>query len=223
MKNPWIDFDFQGQSQLHPLDAPHVLAFNSEMGKAPAKRNYKLSDVHAPLPYFGSLDAKVVVLLANPGLSPNEIEPDESLEQLRLLDSARRHQTVSNHFIYLDQAMRGTEGNRWWNLKLRSLISETSIEAVHKNILVVEFHPYHSVNFSFLPVTLPTQNYSFSIVNQKVDDGATFVMGRHQQGWLTAVPKLADAERVYFKSRNAAMSQANLSEGGFDLVRSKLL
>lgn len=222
MKNPWLDFDYRASSQLHHLDAPHVHAFNREIGKASSKSIYKLSDIHAPLPFFGSLEAKVVILLANPGLSPSEIEPDESEEQLALLDSARRHETIGNHFIYLDEAMKGTEGYNWWNQKLRGLIADSSLEAVHRNILVVEFHPYHSVNFSFLPITLPTQNYSFGLVEQKVNEGATFIMGRHRQGWLTAIPALASAESHYFKSRNAAVTIANLTEGGYSKILKKL-
>ncbi len=197
-------------------------AFNREMDKSPAKSIYKLSDIHAPLPFFGSLEAKVVILLANPGLSPNEIEPDESKEQLALLDSARRHETESSHFIYLDERMKGTEGFNWWNLKLRSLLSDSSLEVLHGNVLVVEFHPYHSVNFSFLPITLPTQNYSFSLVEEKVNQGATFVIGRHKQGWLTAVPELAGAELFYFKSRNAAITPANLSQDGYTGILRRL-
>ena len=222
MKNPWLDFDYKAESQLHPLDAPHVHAFNREMDKSPAKSIYKLSDAHAPLPYFGSLDAKLVILLANPGIGPSEVVPDESASQLELLDHARKHETKVSHFIYLDDVMAGTEGYRWWNQKMRSLVMETSLASVHEKVMVVEFHPYHSVNFSYLPITLPTQNYTFSLVRQKVSEGATFVMGRHQQGWLTAVPELIHAERVQFKSRNAALTKGNLSESGFGNLLSKL-
>ena len=218
MKNPWFEFDWNSSSQIHPQDQSHVDAYNFELSKSATKNLNVLSLIHAPLPFFGSIEAKVVILLANPGIGPGEEIPDESFTQLRLLDSARKHQTLEEHFIYISEGMKGTEGHKWWTSKLKALTSESSIQLVHESLMAVEFHPYHSVNFSVLPITLPTQNYTFELVRRKVAEGALFVIGRHLQGWFTAVPELRNANYVMFKSRNAALTPGNLNDDGFKKV-----
>ena len=222
MKNPWFEFDWNSSSQIHPQDRAHVDAYNFELSKSAARNINVLSSIHAPLPFFGSLEAKVVILLANPGIGPGEEIPDETNAQLRLLDAARKHETLGEHFIYLTDEMQGTEGHNWWTNKLKALTAESSAQLVHESLMAIEFHPYHSVNFSMLPITLPTQNYTFELVRRKISEGALFVIGRHLQGWFTAVPELRQANYVMFKSRNAALTPGNLSDDGFKKILAAL-
>ncbi len=63
-------------------------------------------------------------------------------------------------------------------------------------VLNVEFHGYHSVRWSALPVTLPSQWFGFSLVEQAIDRGAVIVLTRAAREWRVAVPGLASYPRL---------------------------
>lgn len=118
--------------------------------------------------------------------------------------------------------MADTTGEKWWKPKLKYLLAQVGEDNIHKNLLVVDYHAYRSKNFSPFPITLPTQNYSFSIVEQKVKEKALFVLGHFKTGWLTAIPELQNVEKVEFKSINMTLSPNNLCEGGFAKISKRL-
>jgi hypothetical protein len=88
-------------------------------------------------------------------------------------------------------------------------------------VLSVEFHGYHSQDWAALPVTLPSQWFSFRLVEQAVERGATIVVLRGRRDWQVAVPSLRGYRNAFAtKSVQAsAISPRNLGQEGFDAVR----
>jgi hypothetical protein len=94
-------------------------------------------------------------------------------------------------------------------------------EVVANALATVEFHAYHSAKWRPLPVTLPTQWYTFEAVRARVNDGAMVIITRAKREWTVAVPELATSEHVFATHtvQNVQLSPNNIGpEGWAELV-----
>ena len=79
----------------------------------------------------------------------------------------------------------------WWRRCVRQLVlAGQPLEHLARSVLSVEFHGYHSPSFAPIPITLPSQWFGFSLVEQAIARGATVVMTRGRREWEVAVPEL---------------------------------
>lgn len=114
-----------------------------------------------PEPYVGNLmQARVVILLLNPGLTPSDYHAqgipayrDALLEQLKGEGNAGDYP-----FLHLDPAYAWQDGFTWWNGKLRAVIKKAAVDwfgkdviaarrAVARQVAALELVPYHSECF----------------------------------------------------------------------------
>jgi hypothetical protein len=88
-----------------------------------------------------------------------------------------------------------------------------------RSMLAIEFHGYHSQSFEPIPITLPSQWFGFSLVEQAIARGATVVMRGGRQ-WTVAVPALMAYERVVRlrSPQEAAISPRNCGDQGWEMV-----
>jgi len=95
-----------------------------------------------------------------------------------------------------------------------------SFDELSQCVLDVEFHGYHSVRWSALPVTLPSQWFGFCLVEQAMDRGAVIVLTRAAREWLVAVPGLASYRKLVptNSAQTASLGRGNLGPQGFSLV-----
>jgi hypothetical protein len=63
-------------------------------------------------------------------------------------------------------------------------------EDLARRVLSVEFHGYHSRAWKLLPVTLPSQPYTFGLIEQAIQREATVVILRGWSAWRVALPAL---------------------------------
>lgn len=84
-------------------------------------------------------------------------------------------------------------------------------------ILSIEFFPYRSDSFGCAHVRLPSQTYSFQLVESAIDRGAAIVIARGERYWFGAVPRLAGYKgRVRIRNpRSASLSLANMVDDGY--------
>lgn len=225
--NPWLDYDYNAESTIHPLDAKLVQKFNTKLdnSKSANAANYRLSTTHTALPYLGSQQAKLVILMANPGLDPINTSQEETPEFQRMFDLARRLQVQPAPFAFLADAMKETPGGRWWRSRLAKLISEVGLENLSQKIFSAEIHAYKSVNYKRLPFNLPTQAFTFDLVSQLVDDGAYVILGRAKDEWKEAVPSLSNSKRVIElnSNQNSYLTPGNMPPGVFEVLVKEII
>jgi hypothetical protein len=94
-----------------------------------------------------------------------------------------------------------------------ALAKATSQVAVARGLLAVEFFPYHSVGFAHGQLRLPSQTFTFGLVQDAMDRGAEIVVGRGHDYWLGALPALDQYDRL---SRLRSPRRTALSPGNWD-------
>jgi len=217
--NPWLEVP-DTPPFVVPVDERYVEAFNASDCRRP---EHEIDTTLLPEPWLGRHDAPVVMLTANPGFDPSDVafhaRPDFAQANRANLTTPGGEPNY-----LLDQRFSDAPGAGWWRRRafaqlLRDGVSE---EALRNRVLVVEFHGYHSRSWTPLPVTLPSQWYGFSLVEQAVRRGALVIVARPARLWLVAVPELGQhPERVFTlrSTQNPAISPKNLgSQAGYEAV-----
>jgi hypothetical protein len=191
-----------------------VEAFNRSRG-ATEERRLRLDVL--PEPYIGRVDAPVVLLNVNPGYTPEDAQFTDN-EGAR--DRWRRnvfHQSAAYPFYPLDPELAWAPTARWWTRRLGPLIAATDRAAVANSLLCVEYFPYHSCRDPQFPGELPSQAYSFDLVERAIDRGATILVMRGVRGWRRRVTRLNDhARTVDTQNPQTASVSPGVFPGVFD-------
>jgi hypothetical protein len=212
LQNPWYQLPLQPDYVL-PEDVSAVRRFNES-----ARESVRLQLELMPEPYLGRPDAPVVLLNKNPGFTP---EGPRAHRDQAFLERSRcnlEHCPSAYPFYLLDPALN-TKGTEWWHRILGRLIENLGLEIVARNILCVEYLPYHSSRFPGRfrhgKLSLPSQQYSFSLVRAAVRRGAVIMVLRGERRWLTAVQELESYPRRFMVSnvQNPVISPANCADG----------
>jgi hypothetical protein len=122
---------------------------------------------------------------------------------------------------WLADDVQGTPGGRWWRRCLGGLADEGyGFDELSECVLDIEFHGYRSFHWSALPVTLPSQWFGFSLVEQAIDRGAVIVLSRAVREWYVAVPRLGSYHKLARtrSPQTASLGRGNLELQGFSLV-----
>lgn len=218
MDNPWLNLP-DNPPYILPCDGVAIANFNDR-----AKPDKKFDLSLFPEPYFGSPEATVVLLALNPGWSPNDAalhsDPDFS-EQSRL---SRAHSLKPYPFIHLQDKSQKTPGSIWWQRIVGPLIRATSFDVVAKNILCVQFFPYHSISFGSGLLSVPSQQYGFNLVRAAMDRHAEIVVMRSKRLWFSAIPELESYPNLHKAKnpRNPSLSPGNLEGHSFDVLKDRL-
>jgi hypothetical protein len=168
-----------------------------------------------PEPFLGDPSAPVVLLNLNPGWNAQHDPINHARSDfIRANNANLRHEPSEYPFYLLDPHLLPYR-TLWWERRLASLISETSLRAVAQNVLCVEYFPYHSKRFKG-GKTLPSQLYSFALVSAAIERKAVILLMRAKRRWLEAVPKLYGYENLYEASsvQSAYVSRRNYNRTG---------
>lgn len=191
-------------------DQPHIEVFVEAYEK-----DWKLDTTVPPDPWLGCWDAPVVLLQMNPSLGHGDDtaytrHDVRSLNRRNLIDEAG---TLPHY--WLDPALSALYAGRWWNSRLAALIRECGLDAVRERLLVLEFHGYHASKHAPLPITLDSQRFTFSLLEDALERGAVVVMNRALLPWKVAVPALNRHPAVVLgkSPRNSYITPGCLSRG----------
>lgn len=208
--NPWTAI---GSSPAFVLDEDqaYIDAFNSRC--TPNSKAW-INSTYTPEPRLGPVSAPVIILQANPSYqeaisdgSKDRQVVDRELESLRKDDSP-----------HLGVAFE----SNWWRKTLGQLIREVGAEKLARRICSVEFFPYRSLKFSHGHIRLPSQRYTFDLVERFLREKRLIVLTRAAAVWLGAVPGLAAAMgNTVFQSANAQrtfITPGNLPPGVYDRI-----
>lgn len=196
--NPWRNL---------PHKAPYVLDADRraiEVFNSGAQDHVRLRVETCPEPFFGALDAPIVVLLLNPGVSSD----DHYDADLHAAVSGAK--AADDHFY-----LHGSNG--WWTKLVRALSRERPDVDISRRVLSVEFIAYRSKSFGCGHLRLPSQEYSFALVRQAIERRAAIVIVRGARHWFGAVPELHGYENLIgiVNPQSASLSQGNLKADGF--------
>jgi len=210
IKNPWAEIPNEPDYVL-PQDAPFVRGYNRLCTEgATLWINLK----YTPEPRLGPVDAPVYVLQANPSYDldvPNG-SPDPravAAELASIRDDHTPHLGISSD-------------NPWWRKTLGQLARQVGRGKAAGGVCSVEFFPYRSQRFGHGHVRLPSQQYTFALVDRAAREGRIIIVTRRAQEWFGALPALADLlDKTVFLSKNVQrpfITPGNLPDGVYSTI-----
>ena len=192
--NPWKKFEIS-DSMIHEADVEAVRQHNSRVGS-----DYQFLDHLAPEPWIGDTSARVLVLLANPGATLQDVQrkPQKLASLINQLSIANLRGELKDypHFFF-DPRLIGSDGYNWYASRFAHLIKETSAQNVSQKILSCELVPYHSFSWRKPRLLPPTQQYTFNLVVEAMKRDAVILIGRGRAEWFKNVPGLEKYSRYF--------------------------
>lgn len=215
LSNPWANL---------PHTEPYVLAEDLQIIESHKNFTGLRLDT-LPEPLVGGLDnANVVFLALNPGFTNSDVEVNMQLP--KFIDGCRNNlvNPSTSPFYYFNGGLEETGGYKWWSAKLKPLIKAGVTENIlREKIMMIEYFPYHSVNYRHINRFTPSQLYAFEIVREAIRRGKTIVIMRSKNLWLEAVPELANHPYMTLSSaQNVVISPKNIGELNFKVLLSEL-
>ena len=215
LANPWRALPSTAPYVL-PQDRLKVEAFNAKLTPTSP---YRLEvDTVIPEPFAGAVtSAPVLVLQLNPGLDLATDTPSHADPQFRtVLFANLHHEQTAWPFHFFDPRFRDSHpGGRWWKSKTKKLAEVIPLEHLAKRLAVIEWFPYKSSRFKG-GCTVPSQEYSFSLVSAAIERRALIVISRSRALWESSVPALRSYPRTLTLSsaQNVTLSPNNLKHNG---------
>jgi hypothetical protein len=215
MRNPWIDL---------PETAPFVLACDKQAifdFNHTAKPEHKIHLELLPEPYAGNPEAKIVLLNLNPGFY--ERNEQFLLGDKHFFNASRANLTHTKQaypFYHLDPRNAASPGYYWWSRKLKPLIDLYGLKKVAHEMCVVEYFPYHSVNFG-CTIFIPSQGYNVYLVKEGLKRNALIIQMRSRRVWQSVVPGLGSYLNYYElkNPRNPTISANNCPSGFPEILK----
>ncbi len=206
--NPWLALR-ESQPFVLDSDAPLVQRFNQR-----ASDPVRIQTSLLPEPYIGRVDAPVVLLTLNPGVSPGDFALHEDSEFRERIRACHRQEEVAYPNYYLDPDVTGP-GAAWVQRIARPLIQVFGARTVANTLSLMEFFPYHSVRFAHGKLRVPSQAYTFALVEAAVERGAAIFITRGRELWTETVPALKTYPRSFVTRsvQNVVVSARNCPDG----------
>jgi hypothetical protein len=214
MENPWRNL---------PSEPPYVLPDDREAidwFNQTAKPEHFIHLEHLPEPFLGRPDAPAVLLGLNPGYKPEDDRWHSDPPFVARSRANLTHERADYPFYLLDPSLQ-SPGHHWWSRKFRSPIAASSLEAVASSVLCIELFPYHSKRFAHSEVRVPSQSYSWHLVERAMDRGAIIVLLRSERLWMRVLPALSSYARLHRvrNVQNPSISPRNLPTAFDELVQ----
>jgi hypothetical protein len=200
-----------------PSKAPYVLDGDRNVVDAYNQTTHDATRIETallPEPYVGGVDAPIVLLLLNPGVSDEDFALHGRADFRQRVFACLRQETVAYPNYYLDPAVTGP-GARWVTRVTRPLADEFGAEVVANDVLQIEYFPYHSRRFAHHRLRVPSQDFTFDLVRAAIEREAAIFIARGRRIWEQAVPELVGYDRA-FRTRsvqNVVISAKNCPEG----------
>src|SRR5687768_4197601 len=213
MTNPWKTLKNDARFVLAD-DWPYIDAYNALHKGSESFINL----LYPPEPRLGPVNAPVIILQLNPSYPRDESEGPK--DQVRLTFDLKSIKDESHAHLGV------VLGDRWWTPRLRKLIENVGAQRLGSAICSIDFFPYRSRRFDHGQIRLPSQSYTFSLVRNGLDRGATFIVTRNFKLWSAAIPELRSqlGQSVFClkNPRSSYFTPENLPRGVFAKVLRRL-
>ena len=182
--NPWLRLPKRVPFLLRE-DAEAVKAFNLK-----AKPENRIETGLLPIPFVGRIDAPVILLLLNPGVSDESYTVHRKAQFRRSRRECHRQDPVEYPNYYLDPKTEGP-GVKWWNRALGNLIHLCGRQKVAQHVGALQYMPYRARKFRHSRLRLPSQQFTFQALHAAIRRKAVVFVCRGKNLWTAAVPELA--------------------------------
>ena len=216
--NPWAEFE-HSEYMVHSDDEGSFEDHNSRV-----KLAHRFIPFLAPEPWIGNVESKVVILLANPGATKENLagkrEPNPFRQELAIKNLHMEKMDYPHYF--LDPSLHSDPGGKWWRTTLGKLIKDTSLENVSRNVLSLEALPYHSRYFETPVLEMPTQRFTAQLLREAINRDAFIVIYRQSNYWISQVPELKKYPRKTMNPINTQrvwITPGNLRNGYEEIVQ----
>jgi hypothetical protein len=222
--NPWRDLSVAAPF-VPACDAPWLPLLQSPVAEGDEDRARAALNLDLqPEPFFGPHEAPVVVLLLNPGVGEDDARHHQREDFTRALRAHVQSDSGAPHFHLLDPSQG--PGHRWWLRQVGPVLKAAgcSVEQLAARLLCIEFFPYHSRSFAHAHLRLPSQRFSFELLQRAMRRDALVLCMRGFRNWCGAVPELASYAGLLRpkNARSASLSAGNLGAEGFARALSAL-
>ena len=214
--NPWEDLP-DAPPYVYGADAEPLAQFNRT---ADDLHKYHLDIL--PEPFLGRPAANVVLMNLNPGYSGEDEKfhhLDDYFRQVALANLAHREREYP--FYFLDPRKK-SPGHIWWQRRLRELTDLFGNRLVSRNVLCLEYFPYHSEEFDVATPPVPSQAYNFTLLRDALARDATIIVMRAERQWATAVPELSGKSRYVLNSNQSVYVSRKNCPTGFEAACDRL-
>lgn len=160
--------------------------------------------------------AAVVLLMNNPGWTPETDETQADAYHREVIKSLTFED--ERGFTGLDDRFGDARGYRWWNSRLSHLVSRFGVERVRRSVAAVDWFPYASNQFKRPEFLLPSQEFTFQIVEDAVARGAVVIATRGLRMWVESIPELDGVVMSTKNPRSTHISPGNCPPGVFDAL-----
>jgi len=216
--NPWPAVPSEPPYWL-PCDSEYLRTFNA----IHLSERYRIQDRVLPEPFIGSTTAPVVLLNLNPGFVCRDLNDHAGPELQSLIRNNYRQAQSGFPFYSLDPRFENG-GRQYWEKKLRWVVEACGPEQVARNVLCIEYFPYHSLRFRHESLELPSQEFGFKLACSAIERKAVIVVMRAERLWRQKIPELGNYPRAFTLNspQNPTVSPRNCPREGFDLVVSAI-
>lgn len=209
--NPWLAVPSKLPYWL-PCDTKKIREYNAQ----PPAEKYLLRENVLPEPFIGRAGAPVVLLNLNPGFVDRDPDDHAHLEFQLLLRKNYEHSHSDFPFYSLNPGFENG-GRTWWEGKLKCLLTRFGPDQLSRQILCIEYFPYHSRRFDrstrsgHAGLELPSQKYGFYLASQAIEQNAFIVIMRAEARWIEKVEGLVTYPRkcTLNSVQNPAISPRN--------------
>lgn len=175
--------DANGDSYILDLDRDEIDRYNKRVRNP----DNKVINDSIPEPFIGNpRSARIVLLGLNPGHSEDDKATYRNNADLRSsMFHNLRHESQEYPFYPLNPAFRRTGAGRWWSARTRELrdLSGLNDHELANRLMVIEWFPYHSKRFAIPTGLCKSQEYSFQLAKQMLQDGRLVVLMRARRLW----------------------------------------
>ena len=207
MENPWKNIENKTSDYIADCD------------KSVKKIYDKFDLTIIPQPYMGDpINSEIFLLNGNPndgGSHKNFI-----LDHREIVIKNLKHEITDYPLYGINNEFKGYFIFKWWQEKIFPIINVVEdAKKVSKNIFVAEYLPYFRDRY-INGLTIPSQKYTFDIVDKAISDGKIIIIMRAKRDWENSLPKLKDYKNkfVLHNPQNVIISQKNLDNGVFEKI-----
>ena len=161
MENPWKSL---------PTNPPYILPDELESinnFNRYCKEEFKILTHLFPDPYLGNINAPVILLNLNSGYNGSEDELHKNTAFIEVCRNNLLHGETNWSNYYFDPQFHNTAGYEWWSKVAREIIERIGEEKFSRNVLTVEYFPYHSLLGFFSSYNQMKVNNRQNILNRK--------------------------------------------------------
>jgi hypothetical protein len=216
MKNPWTKLQKNSPYILRE-DLNAIKEFNKK-----AKKEHKIKHNILPQPFIGSpKTAKVILLSLNPGYSPKDKYAEDHVKGFKQANLQSYNFKNKFAFYLLDDRFKNTSAYNWWYKHLKEVIKVWGIKRLGKELLCIEFFPYHSLRFKYSrKLKTLSQDFTLWLVKQAMLKNQHIVIMRSARLWHSQVKgiKVYKHKTILLNPQNPCVTPSNMVHGRFKAV-----